>query len=70
MADPIEPAEANEPTLANEAKDPALPIERTESWDQIERTEFSDQSDHTRGIVALTSGGDALVCRGPLGRIW
>jgi hypothetical protein len=31
MADPIDPAERNEATLANDPKDAALPIERTES---------------------------------------
>ncbi len=51
IADPIDPAEANEPMLANEAQDAALPIERNESWEQIERTEFSDQSDHTSSSV-------------------
>lgn len=52
MAEPIDPAEANEPTLANDAKLAALPIESTESWEQIESTEFSDQRDHTIGSVA------------------
>jgi hypothetical protein len=47
MAEPIDPADANEPTLANEAKEAALPTDRTESWEQIERIEFSDQRDHT-----------------------
>jgi hypothetical protein len=47
----MDPAEANEPMLANEAKDAALPTERTESWEQIERIEFSDQSDHTLSSV-------------------
>lgn len=31
IADKIDPAEANEPTLAIDAKDAALPIESTES---------------------------------------
>ena len=31
IADPIDPAEANQPMLANEAHDAALPIERNES---------------------------------------
>ena len=59
MADPIDPAEANEPTLANDAKEAALPIDRTESWEQIERTEFSDQRDHTHGSVARPIAPDA-----------
>ncbi len=39
IADPIDPAEANEPTLANDATDAALPIDKTESWAQMERIE-------------------------------
>ena len=57
IAEPIDPAEANEPTLATDAKDAALPMERTESWEQIERTEFSDQSDHTP--MSLSPGPEA-----------
>ena len=51
IADPIDPAEAKEPTLANDAKEAALPIERTE---------FSDQRDHTPSSVARRGGTDAL----------
>jgi hypothetical protein len=43
----MDPAEANEPMLANEPRDAALPIDKTESWEQMESNEFSDQSDHT-----------------------
>ena len=52
IADPIDPAEANEPTLAIDAKEAALPTARTESWEQIDRIEFSDQRDHTRRSLA------------------
>ena len=59
MAEPIDPAEANEPMLASEANEAALPTERTESWEQIERTEFSDQRDHTLNSVAIRLPTDA-----------
>jgi hypothetical protein len=55
IADKIDPAEANEPTLANAAKDAALPIESTESWEQIERTEFSDHRDSTPSSVTIAA---------------
>lgn len=52
MDDPIDPAEANDATLASEAKEWLLHTESTEFSEQIERIEFSDRMDHTRGSVA------------------
>jgi len=52
IVDPIDPAEANEPTLARDAKEWELHTESTEFSEQIERMEFCDRIDHTRGSVA------------------
>jgi len=57
IAEPIDPAEANDQTLANEANDCELPMDSTESREQMDRSEFSDRTDHTRGSVARAPDG-------------
>lgn len=56
MDEPIDPSDANDPTLAMESTEPTLPIERTDPDDPIDRIESRLANDHCPlGILILSA---------------